>query len=205
MGAQADRATARAHRLAGLAGPAAPGTAALPTHVQDTVAAIARLHADHEQTATPLQRTMDRLTARAANPRFVGLIVAAAIVWIAINLALTASGHTPLDPPPFSWLQGVIGLAALCMTGLILTTQKREDELATRREQLTLELAILGEQKTAKIIALIEELRRDDPGVRSRPDPEARAMSAPADPHEVLGALEGPAVTSAAATGRAEG
>ena len=38
---------------------------------------------------------------------------------------------------------------------------KREDELATRREQLTLQLAILSEQKAAKIISLLEELRQD--------------------------------------------
>jgi uncharacterized membrane protein len=178
-----------------LEGSAAPAT--LPDHIQTTVAAIAQLHADHKHAATPLQRLMDRLTAGVADPRFVGFVVAAAVVWVAGNLLLSASGRQPLDPPPFVWLQGVIGFSALCMTSLVLTTQRREDELATRREQLTLELAILGEQKTAKIIALIEELRRDDPGVRSRPDPEARAMSAPADPQEVLGALDGPGANRA--------
>lgn len=176
---------------AAVAGPADRDAAALPRHIEDTVAAIVRLHADHYDAATPLQRRMDRWRARAADPRFVALVVIAAAVWIALNLSLSATGHKPLDEPPFFWLQGVIGLGALCMTSLVLTTQKREDELATRRAQLTLEVAILAEQKTAKIIALIEELRRDDPGVRSRTDPEARAMSAPADPDAVLGALDG--------------
>ena len=54
-----------------------------------------------------------------------------------------------------------MGLLALYVTVLILTTQRRDDQLASYREQLTLELAILGEQKSAKIISLLEELRRD--------------------------------------------
>jgi uncharacterized membrane protein len=76
------------------------------------------------------------------------------------------------------------------MTVLILSTQRRDDELTSYREQLTLELAILGEQKSAKIIELLEELRRDDPTIRNRIDHDAVAMSAPADPQAVLDAIK---------------
>ncbi len=76
------------------------------------------------------------------------------------------------------------------MTVLILVTQRREDQLASHREQLTLELGILSEQKAAKIIELLEELRRDMPHVRDRVDEEAVAMSAPADPEAVLNAIK---------------
>jgi uncharacterized membrane protein len=62
--------------------------------------------------------------------------------------------------------------------------------LASCREQLTLDLAILGEQKSAKIIELLEELRRDDPTIRNRVDHDAAAMSAPADPQAVLDAIK---------------
>jgi hypothetical protein len=90
--------------------------------------------------------------------------------WIALNLAMVGLGRQPLDQPPFAWLELAISLATLFMTVLILSTQRRDDELASYREQLTLELAILGEQKSAKIIELIEELRRDDPTIRNRID-----------------------------------
>ena len=75
------------------------------------------------------------------------------------------------------------------MTGLILGTQRRADQLASHREQLTLELAIVSEQKGAKIIALLEEMRRDNPLITDRVDPVADAMSTPADPHVVLDAI----------------
>jgi uncharacterized membrane protein len=50
---------------------------------------------------------------------------------------------------------------------------RREYQLAQLREQLTLELAILSEQKTAKVIQLLEESRRDNPHIRNRVDQEA--------------------------------
>ena len=95
-----------------------------------------------------------------------------------------------MDAPPFFWMQGAIALTALYMTLLILATQRREDELASRREQLTLELSILAEQKSAKIIELIEELRRDLPMLKNRVDQEANAMSVPADPQAVFAAIK---------------
>jgi uncharacterized membrane protein len=83
-------------------------------------------------------------------------------------------------------MQGAVSLAALYTTVLILATQRRENELASHHEHLTLELAILSEQKTAKIISLLEELRVDHPDIHDRIDDEATAMSAPTDPQSVL-------------------
>jgi uncharacterized membrane protein len=55
---------------------------------------------------------------------------------------------------------------------------------------MTLEATLLTEQKTRKIIELLEELRRDSPGVRDREDVEADQMAAKADPHDVLAVIE---------------
>ena len=162
----------------------------LPAHIEDTVQAIARLHLEHEARATPLQRFVDRLTARAGRPAFVALLTVVVVFWWPLNFSRGGAGRTPLDEPPFFWLQGLVTLTALYMTVLILTTQRREDELMNHREQLTLELAILSEQKSAKIIALLEELRRDNPLIHNRYDEEAAALSTPADPNAVLDAIK---------------
>ena len=162
----------------------------LPAHIEQTVQAIAQLHADHEARATPLQRVVDRLTARAGRPAFVALLTAIVVFWMGLNVAMVATGHKPIDEPPFFWLQELVALTALYMTVLILTTQRREDELTGHREQLTLELAILSEQKSAKIIALLEEQRRDSPMIHDRHDAEAAALSTPADPNSVLDAIK---------------
>ena len=68
---------------------------------------------------------------------------------------------------------------------MILIVQRHDDELSARREQLTLELAILSEQKTAKIIALLEEFRRNDPHQSNRRDEVAEALAQPSDPQVV--------------------
>jgi uncharacterized membrane protein len=76
------------------------------------------------------------------------------------------------------------------MVLLVYATQRRDDQLAEQREQLTLELALLNEQKTAKLIELIEEFRRDIPIVDNREDPQAEAMARPVEPERVLEAIK---------------
>lgn len=163
---------------------------AVPAHVEATVQAVARFHSAHEEEASRLQRAIERLTRRAGSPAFAALLTLLVVSWIALNLGLMAVGRKPIDGPPFFWLQGAVALAALYMTVFILTTQRREDELAELRDQLTLELSILGDQKSAKIIGLLEELRRDAPNISDRADKHADALSTPADPNAVLDALK---------------
>ena len=162
----------------------------LPAHIEETIRSIARLHAEHHQNATPLQRAVDRITALLARPRFIGLLIVVAASWISLNLLAAALGYRPIDPPPFSGLEGAVSLVSLYLVVLILATQRREYQLAQLREQLTLELAILSEQKTAKVIQLLEESRRDNPLIRNRVDQVAEAMAQPADPQSVLDAIK---------------
>lgn len=166
------------------------GVTRAPTHIEHTVQAIAGLRAEHDRRASPLQRALERFTARAGSPGFVVFLTILVAFWIGLNCVLLALGKAPIDQPPFYWMQGAVALAALYMTVFILTTQRRENELASRHEQLTLELAMLSEQKTAKIISLFEELRQDHPEIRDRVDKEAVAMSSPADSRSILEALK---------------
>lgn len=165
-------------------------TLTLPAHVDTSVQAIAKLHADHRESATRVQRVIEAVTAKVGRPVFLAIFVGVVAGWIALNVALAEAGRVPFDPPPFAWLEGAVSLAALVMTALILITQRRDDELESRRAQLTLELAILSEQKAAKIIDLLEELRRDSPQTRDRVDREADSMAAAADPGAVLDAIK---------------
>ena len=165
-------------------------TPILPAHIEDTVRAIAELHAEHHRRATPVQRAVARLTSIVGRPRFVGVLTLVIISWIGLNLGLRAMGAVEFDAPPFPWLQDVGAVLSLYITVLILITQRHDDQLSEHREQLTLELAILSEQKSAKIIELLEELRLDHPHLVDRIDHEANAMAQPADPQAVLDAIK---------------
>lgn len=158
----------------------------LPPHIEDTVRAIAGLQAEHHRRASPVQRLVGRSVQLIGRPRFVAMLTAALLAWVLVNTAL---GHRAFDPSPYPILVDLGELLGLYITVLILITQRHEDSLTQLREQLTLELAILSEQKTAKIIALLEEMRRDNPLLRDRLDDEAAALAIPADPGAVLDAI----------------
>lgn len=161
----------------------------LPGHIQDSVHALAELHAEHHRRAAPLQRVVDRLVKLVGRPRFVAALTVFMAAWMALNVILGHLGRA-FDPPPFLSLQGGAQLGALYITVLILITQRHEAELSDHREQLTLELVMLSEQKNAKIVELIEEMRRDNPLIKDRVDSHADALSVPADPHQVLDAIK---------------
>lgn len=169
------------------AGGEPPADAALADHVAESIEAIATFHHDHYRSATPLQRTMDAVVEQLGQPIVAALVVAGIATWIVLA-ALKTGGH--VEDRLFTWLELVATVAALVVAMLILVAQRRQDKLSERRAQLTLELAILADRKNAKIIALLEELRRDHPDVPNREDAESAAMAKPADPQSVLAAID---------------
>ena len=87
-------------------------------------------------------------------------------------------------------MEVILTAVSFLIAVMILASQLRADRFANLREQMTLEATLLTEQKTRKIIELLEELRRDLPDVRDRRDLEAEQMATKADPHEVLAVIE---------------
>lgn len=161
-------------------------TPILPAHMSETIGAIAKLHADHERAATPIQRLIEKTTEWLGKPRFLGEFTIFVAGWVTVvGLQMKLYGRS-FDPPPFNLLQGILTVVAVYITSLILSTQRRAGQLASHREQLTLELATLAEQKSAKTIALLEEIRRDNPLLPNRPDEDADAMARTVDPEAVL-------------------
>ncbi|MGI4791035.1 MAG: DUF1003 domain-containing protein [Janthinobacterium lividum] len=162
----------------------------LPEHISQQIDTIAALHARGESAVSVHQRTIEKVTAFLGRPLFLNLTIAAVALWVVLNLSAARLKITPFDPAPFSLLGWLVSTGGLLLTIVVLITQNRQARLAERRAQLDLQVNLLAEQKIAKLIALIEELRRDIPSVRNRQDLEAEAMSEAADAHAVLDALE---------------
>ncbi len=162
----------------------------LPDHVSQQIDTLAALHARGESAVSIHQRTIEKVTAFLGRPLFLNLTIALIAVWIGLNLSAPRFHRSPFDPNPFPLLAWLVSTGGLLLTIVVLITQNRQARLAERRAQLDLQVNLLAEQKIAKVIALMEELRRDLPSVRNRHDPEAEAMSASADAHAVLDALE---------------
>lgn len=121
-------------------------------------------------------------------------------LWISTSIALRRLHIVDFDPAPFFWLQGIVSLGAFLVATAVLIKQNRFAKLAEQREHLDLKVTLLTEQKVAKLIDLIEELRRDMPNVKNRHDPQAAALQQAMNPDQVLAALdEGGAVDHGAA------
>ncbi len=135
------------------------------------------------------QRVVEGVSRFVGQPLFLALILAFVTSWLAANAVLRALRLAPFDPPPYFWLQGIVGLGALLTATAVLIQQNRLARLARQREHLDLKLTLLTEQKAAKLIDLIEELRRDLPNVRDRADSAAVALQQAMSPSGVLAAL----------------
>jgi uncharacterized membrane protein len=139
---------------------------------------------------TTLHRPIEQVGILLSRPYFIITAVTVGLVWIALNLFLKLTHHRAWDDPPFFWLQGLITFLALIVTSIVLVSQARQAQIAEQRSQLQLQFVVLTEQRSAKIINLLEELRQDLPNVRNRVDSEAEVMQRPTKPEAILEALD---------------
>jgi uncharacterized membrane protein len=161
----------------------------LPDPIGHNIEAIVALHTSAERNVPRHQRVLETATTFLGRPAFLYISLLVVALWILPNV-LPHLGLPQFDPPPFDLLQLSLGIISLPMTIAVLIKQDRQEKLAEQRAQLSLQLNLLSEQKIAKLIALIEELRRDLPDVRNRYDPEAEVMKEAADPEMVMDTLE---------------
>jgi len=165
-------------------------TAPLPEHISQNIETIIALHRRNEQGVARHQRLVEGMTAFFSRSVFLYTITLIITLWMLLNIWPQRLGGRQFDRPPFAWLELSLSIGAFLMTTGVLIRQDRQENLAEQRAQLSLQLHLLSEQKIAKLITLVEELRSDLPNVRDRYDPEAEAMKQAVDPHAVLEALE---------------
>jgi uncharacterized membrane protein len=150
--------------------------------IDENVRTIAALREQHERRIPAQYRAISWLSAAIGRPLLLWTELILLVCWLLL-------GRRWFDPPPNVWLQGVVGVASLLLTTMVLIAQNRERALSDRRAHLDTQLSLAVDQKVAKLIALVEELRKDLP-IPDRADPVAESMARPTDPHEVSRRLE---------------
>jgi uncharacterized membrane protein len=158
--------------------------------IDQNIAAVLDFYAREEQKISRSQRILERISGFVGQPVFLGIILMSVTLWILANAGLGKLGIAEFDPAPYFWLQGIVGLGALLTATAVLTKQNRLAQLEQQRAHLDLKVTLLTEQKVAKLIDLLEELRRDLPDVRDRHDSDAVAMQRAMNPDLVLAALD---------------
>lgn len=145
----------------------------------------------HEQgTISRHQQLLESVSEVIGSPTFFAATIFFVTMWIVANLLARQYHHRPVDLPPFPILQGILALAALLTTIVVLIKQNRLGKMEERRAHLEFQVNLLTEQKVTKLINLIEELRHDLPMIKDRFDAQAAAFQKPTDPEAVLKALD---------------
>ena len=158
--------------------------------VSENISAVHEFYAREELKRSASQRHAENIGDFVGRPAFLVGILLFVVLWIGSNLALHRWGRPMFDEPPFVGLHGIMGLAALLITVVVLIKQYRVSKLSEQRDHLDLKVTLLIEQKTAKLIDLMEELRRDLPNVKNRHDSGAVVLQQAMSPERVLAALD---------------
>jgi uncharacterized membrane protein len=164
--------------------------AVLPDSAMDNIESVAAFYAREEAKISGTRSAIEDLSGHFGSPVYFGGFIAFVFCWTIVNLSATRFGYPQFDPPPFFWLQGIVATNGVLITIAVLIRQNRMARVAELRAHLSLHITLLSEQKTSKVIHLLEELRRDSPGVKNRHDPEAETMKRQTDPHAMLHAID---------------
>ncbi len=158
--------------------------------IKQNIEVVLDFYAREDEKMSFAQRLLQRISSFIGKPIFLALILLFVFIWVTANLLYLVYLKTQFDPPPFHFLQGIIGLFALLTATIVLSNQNRTARLEEQRAHLELKLNLLTEQKAAKMIDLLEKLRLDLPNVRNRSDFEATELKHAMNPGEVLAALD---------------
>ena len=162
----------------------------LSDHISQNIDDVVALQRREWDATGPAQRRLERVSRVVGRPAYLVGILLFAFAWILFNAVSRRFGIGPFDPPPFQWLELLLSFIALVTTTIVLIAQNRQTRFEQQRAHLDLQVNLLTEQKVAKVIHLLEELRRDLPMVKDRHDPQANEMQKRADTAQLASALD---------------
>jgi len=117
---------------------------------QQNIETIAKLeHAEIEH-RSPGERISDVFTRFMGSMTFVVLHLVWLAVWFLWNLG--AFGLEPFDPFPFGILTLIVSTEGVILAIFVLISQNRMSRLSNQRAHLNLQISLLAEQETTKIL-----------------------------------------------------
>jgi uncharacterized membrane protein len=161
-----------------------------PPHLEQNIDNVLEVQKREWEHRSSSHRFVDRISRVIGRPMYLAGLFGFAFIWIGFNSLAQRLGRTAFDTLPFPLLAGILSLAALVSTTVILIAQNRQTRIEQQHVHIALQVTLMTERKVAKIISLIEELRHDLPMVRDRDDPQAASYSKKTDTLQVLTAIE---------------
>jgi uncharacterized membrane protein len=161
-----------------------------PANLDQNIDSVLEVRKREREQRSASHRIVDRISRLIGRPLYLLGLFGFAGAWIAVNVLAPQFRRTAFDPSPFPLLDGILSLAALFTTTIVLIAQNRQTRIEQQHMHISLQVNLVTEQKVAKIINLLEELRRDLPMVKDRYDPQAASFAQETDALQVLTAIE---------------
>jgi uncharacterized membrane protein len=161
----------------------------LPEQVIRNVEAIASHQDRRKQNITADRRLLNKIAAVFARPGFLYAQIGFFAIWIGCT-QLAERNLIAKNFPLFDLHLHGLEIASLLISTEVLIAQAHQEKVEEERTHLAIQLDLVTEQKIAKLIGLVEELRTDLPNVRNRNDAQAEEMKQSIDPQAILEAIQ---------------
>lgn len=132
-------------------------------------------------------RFADRATRFIGSVRFLVMQTIATSAWIAWNTGVL--GDKPFDPYPFQALTLVLSIEAIVLTALVLISQNRMSDIAERRAEVDLQINLLDEKETTRILQIVDAIALKV-GADVKRDAELEDLKQDVTPEDVLARVE---------------
>jgi uncharacterized membrane protein len=125
--------------------------------IQKNIETIFRLEKEAIQSRSTGEQVADKITRFAGSTPFIIIHAIFFFVWIVMNEGVIPTLKI-FDPFPFSFLTLVVSLEAIFLTLLVLMAQNRMTKEADKRAHLDLQINMLGEQETTRILRMVQKI-----------------------------------------------
>jgi uncharacterized membrane protein len=143
---------------------------------QQNIETIAKLEHEAIERRSRSERLSDGFTRIMGSMSFVSLHVAGFLIWFAVNLGLIP-GVEPFDPFPFGILTLIVSAEGVLLAIFVLISQNRMSRLSNQRAHLNLQISLLAEQESTKLLQKVQAIARHLGLEESERDQETQRLS----------------------------
>lgn len=161
----------------------------VPEQVIRNVETIDQHQDRHQQNTKADRRILNKIASVFGRPQFLYFQIIFFTIWIGCS-NLAERNIIAKNFPLFDLHLHGLEIASLLISTEVLIDQTHQEKLSKEQSHLMLQLNLLTEQKIAKLISLVEELRTDLPNVKDRTDLEAEIMQQAIDPQAILEVIQ---------------
>jgi uncharacterized membrane protein len=159
------------------------------------IAAVSEMQRKVTASRTLQGRISDLITKFSGSMAFVYIHAVWFGLWVLLNVGMIHISYlTEFDPYPFGLLTLIVSLEAIFLSTFVLISQNSLARASEKRAELDLQVNLLAEQKTTKVIEMLDEIAKQLDGMSKhfnfKHDPEVEALKVSPEPQDVLQVIE---------------